>query len=210
MAVVLQQLSHVQFFAALWTAIHQASLSFTLSWSLLKLMSIESVMLPNHLILCYPLLLLPTVFPSIRVFPNELVLHIRWPRYWSFSFSISCTNKQSELISFRACITYFFFNCIFCLFIYLLHHTACRILVPQPGIELGPSAVRVQSSNHWTTREFPASHIQLSFLQLYKDQVSYLVLQPCFFVFVFKRKLLTKQLLQNLVFLQACGENCLK
>ena len=69
----------------------------------------------------------------------------------------------------------FFLNCIFCLFIYLLHHTACGILVPQPGIELGPSAVRVQSSNHWTTREFPASHIQLSFLQLYKDQVSYLV-----------------------------------
>ena len=79
----------------------QASLSFTVSRSLLKLMSVESVMPSNHLILCFPLLLLPSVFPSTRVFSNELALCIRWPKYWSFSFSISPSNEYSELISFR-------------------------------------------------------------------------------------------------------------
>ena len=84
-----------------WTAAHQASLSITSSQSLLKLMSIESVMPSNHLILCRPLLLLLSIFPSIRVFFNESVLHIRWPKYWSFSFSISLSNEYSGLISFR-------------------------------------------------------------------------------------------------------------
>ena len=84
-----------------WTAACQASLSFTISWSLLKLMSIESVMPSNRLILCCPLLLLPSIFPSIRVFSSESALHIRWPKYWSFSFSISPSNEYSELISFR-------------------------------------------------------------------------------------------------------------
>ena len=84
-----------------WTAAHQASLSFTVSWSLLKLMSIESVMPPNYLILFRPLLLLPSVFPSIRVFSNELALCIRWPKYWSFNFSISPSNEYSGVISFR-------------------------------------------------------------------------------------------------------------
>src|SRR5574340_830026 len=84
-----------------WTAVHQASLSVTNSWSLLKLMSIESVMPSNHLILCHPFLLLPSVFPSIRVFSNESALHTRWPKYWSFSFNISPSNEHSGLISFR-------------------------------------------------------------------------------------------------------------
>ena len=84
-----------------WTATRQASLSITNSQSLLKLMSIELVMPPNHLILCRPLLLPPSIFPSIRVFSNESVLHIRWPKYWSFSFSTSPSNEYSELISFR-------------------------------------------------------------------------------------------------------------
>ena len=83
------------------TAAHQASLSITNSWSLLKLMSIKSVMPSNHLILCHPLLLLPSVFPSIRGFSNESALHIRWPKYWSFSLSISPSNEYSGLISFR-------------------------------------------------------------------------------------------------------------
>ena len=83
-----------------WTAAHQASLSITSSQNLLKLMSIKSVMPSNHLILCHPLLLQPSVFPSIRVFSNESVLHIRWPKYWSFSFSISPSNEYSELISY--------------------------------------------------------------------------------------------------------------
>ena len=84
-----------------WTAARQASLSFTTSRSLLKLMSIESVMPSNHLILCCPLLLPPSIFPSIRIFSNELVPHIRWPKYWGFSFSISPSNEHSGLISFR-------------------------------------------------------------------------------------------------------------
>ena len=96
-----QLLSSVQLFANPWTAAHQASLSITNSWSLLKLMSIELVMPFNHLILCHPLLLLPSIFPGIRVFSNESVLRIRWPEYWSFSFSISPSNEHSGLITSR-------------------------------------------------------------------------------------------------------------
>ena len=96
-----QLLSHVRLFVTPWIAAHQASLSIINSWSLLKLMSIESVMPSNHLILCRPLLFLPSIFPSIRVFSNESALHIRWPKYWSFSFSISPSNEYSGLISFR-------------------------------------------------------------------------------------------------------------
>ena len=93
-----QSLSRVRLFVTPWTAAHQASLSITI---LLKLMSIESVMPSNHLILCHPLLLLPSIFPSIRIFSNESVLCIRWPKYWSFSFSISPFSEYSGLISFR-------------------------------------------------------------------------------------------------------------
>ena len=93
--------SHVWLFATPWTAARHASLSITHSRSLLKLMSIESVMPSNHLILCRPLLLPPSIFPSIRVFSNEPVLHIRWPKYWSFSLNISPSNEYSGLISFR-------------------------------------------------------------------------------------------------------------
>ena len=96
-----QSLSRVWLLATPWTAARQASLSITNSRGLLKLMSIESVMLSNHLILCHPLLLLPSIFPSIRVFSNESALHMRWPKYWSFSFSISPSNEYSVLISFR-------------------------------------------------------------------------------------------------------------
>ncbi|CAI9157666.1 unnamed protein product [Rangifer tarandus platyrhynchus] len=94
-----QLLSCLRFFVTLWTAACQSSLSITNSWNLLKLMSIESVMPSNHLILCCPLLLSPSIFPSIRVFANESVLHIRWPKYWRFS--ISPSNEYSGLISFR-------------------------------------------------------------------------------------------------------------
>ena len=93
-------LSHVQLFATPWTAACQTSRSITSSWSLLKLMSIELVMPSNHLSLCRPLLLPPSIFPSIRVFSNEAVLRIRWPKYWSFSFSISPSNEYSSLVSF--------------------------------------------------------------------------------------------------------------
>ena len=97
--VVIQLLSHLRLFVTPWTAAHQASLSITNSWNLPKLTSIKLVMPSNHLILCYPLCLLPSIFPSIRVFSNESVLHIRWPKYWSFS--ISPSNEYSRLISFR-------------------------------------------------------------------------------------------------------------
>ena len=96
-----QSISCVSLFATSWTAALQASLSITSSRKLLKLMSIESVMPSNHLILCRPLLLSPSLFPSIRVFSNESVLHIRWPKYWSFSFSISPSSEHLGLIIFR-------------------------------------------------------------------------------------------------------------
>ena len=94
--LVVQSLSPVWLFATPWTAAHQASLSITNSQNLLKLMFTESVMPSNHLILCHPLLLLPSIFPSTRVFSNELALRIRWPKYWSFSFSISLFNEYSR------------------------------------------------------------------------------------------------------------------
>ena len=96
-----QSLSLVRLFATPWTAAHQASLSIANSQNLLKLVSLQSVMSSNHLILCHPLLLSPSIFPSIRVFLNESVLPIRWPKYWSFSFNISPSNEYSGLISFR-------------------------------------------------------------------------------------------------------------
>ena len=96
-----RSLSHVRLFVTPWTAVCQAFLSITNSWSLLKLMSLESLMPSNHLILCHPLLLPPSIFPNIRVLSNESVLHIRWPKYWNFSFSISPSIEYSGLISFR-------------------------------------------------------------------------------------------------------------
>ena len=101
MIVVVQSLSHVQLFATLWISAHQSSLSLTISQRFLKLMSIEPVVPSNYLILCHPLVLLPSIFPRIMVFSSELALHIRWPKYWSFSFSISPSSECSGLISFR-------------------------------------------------------------------------------------------------------------
>ena len=96
-----QSLSRIQLFATPWTAAHQASLSITNSQSSPKLMSIELMMSSNHLIFCRPLLILPSIFPSSRVFSNESGLHIRWPKYWSFSFNISPSSEHPGLISFR-------------------------------------------------------------------------------------------------------------
>ena len=101
LVAVVRSLSHVLLSLTVWTSARQASLSFTISWSLLQLVSVESVMPSNHLILCRPLLLLPSVFPSIRVLSKESALLIRWPKYWSFSFRISPSNEYSGLISFR-------------------------------------------------------------------------------------------------------------
>ena len=99
--VVFQSLRLIQLFVTPWTAAHQAPLSYSVSWSLFQFTSIESVMVSNHLILCCPLLFLPSFFPSIRVFSNELALYIKCPKYWSFSFSINPSNDCSGLISFR-------------------------------------------------------------------------------------------------------------
>ena len=115
------QLSHVWLFVTPWTAAHQTSLSITSSWSLLKLMSIKSVITSNHLILCHPLLLLPSIFPSIRVFFNESVLCIRWPNYWSFNYSFSPSNEYSGLIFFR----------IDCFNLLAVHGTLKSSLTPQ-------------------------------------------------------------------------------
>ena len=98
---VVQSLSHIWLFVTPWTTECQVSLSFNISWSLPKLKSIESVMPSNHLILCRPLFLPPSISPSIRVFSNESALHVRWPKYWSFSFNISPSNEHPGLISFR-------------------------------------------------------------------------------------------------------------
>ena len=122
-------LSGVRLFETPWTAAHQASLSITNSWSLLKLMSIELVMPSYHLILFHPLLLLPSIFPSIRVFSNESVLRIRWPKYWSFSFSINPLSEYSGLISFRM-------NCLYLLAVQgtlksLLQHHSSKALILQ-------------------------------------------------------------------------------
>ena len=114
-----QLLSRVQLFVTLWTAACQTSLSITNSWSLLKLMSIELVMPFNHLILCNPLLLPPSIFPSIRVFSNESVLPIRWPKYWSFSFNISPSNSlQILLYNYFSHRFYQFLPHIFCIFVF--------------------------------------------------------------------------------------------
>ena len=99
--VVVQSLSHVQLYATPWTPARQASLSFSISWSLLKLMSIELMMPSNYIMLCHPLFLLPSIFPSIRLFSSESALCIRWPKYWSFSFNISLSNEHLALVSFR-------------------------------------------------------------------------------------------------------------
>ena len=100
--VVVQSLSHLWVFATPWTAAHQASLSFIISQSLLKLMSMESVLVSNHLILCCPLLLWPSIFDSIRVFSSESALGIKWPKYWNFTITVSPSNEYSGLISFRS------------------------------------------------------------------------------------------------------------
>ena len=114
-----------------WTAAHQAPLSFTLSQSLLRLISIESVMLSNHLIFCHPLLLLPSAFPSIKVFSIEWALCIRWPKYWSFSFSISPSSEHSGLISFR--MDWFALLAIQAALKSLLQHHSWKASVLQPS-----------------------------------------------------------------------------
>ena len=140
---VVQFLSHIRLFAIPWTTACQAPLS-SISWSLLKFMYIGSVMLSNHLIFCHPLLFLPSVFPSIRVFSNESSLRIRWPKYWSFSFSISPSNDYSGLISFRianAC-----------------YHCHIRLLISPPWLIASPCQLMVILP-FWCSGQFSWNHL---------------------------------------------------
>ena len=145
-----QSLSHVWLFATPWTAACQASLSITNYQSLLKLMSIKSVMPSNHLIFCHPLLLLPSIFPSIRVFSSESVLCIRWPKYWSFSFSISPSNEYSGLISFRM-------NWLDLLAVQgtlksLLQHHSSKTSISELSFLYSPTLTSIP--NHWKNHRF--------------------------------------------------------
>ena len=146
-----QSLSPVQLFVTPWTAAHQVSLSITNSWGLLKLVSIESVMPSNHLILCHPFLLLSSIFPSITVFSIESALCIRWPKYWSFSFSISPSNEYSVLISFR-------FDCFDLLATQgtlksLLHHHSSKASILQhSAFFFGPTLTSIH--NYWKNNSF--------------------------------------------------------
>ena len=132
MLLLLSHFSHVRLFVTPWTAARQTSLSITNSQSLLKLTSIESVMPSNHLILCHPLLLLPSIFPSIRVFSNESVLLIRWPKYWSFNFSISPFSEYSGLISLR--MDWLNLLAVHGTFKSLLQHHSSKASIPQHSV----------------------------------------------------------------------------
>ena len=137
--LVVQSLSCVRLFATPWTAVHQASLSITISWSLLKLMSTESVMPSSHLVLCRPLLLLPSVFPSIKIFCSKSALCIRWPKYWCFSFSISPSSEYSGLISFT--INWFVLLAVQQTLKSLLQHYSLKVSVLQCSALLSSSHV---------------------------------------------------------------------
>ena len=145
------QFSRLRLFVTPWTVARQASLSITNSQSLLKLMSVESVMPSNHLILCWPLLFLPSIFPSIRVFSSELALRIRWPKYWSFSFSVSPSNEYSELISFR--IDWFDLLTVQGTLKSLLqHHSSKALIVRRSTFFNGPTVTSIH--DYWKNYSF--------------------------------------------------------
>ena len=160
MFVIVQSLSRVQPFATPWTAALQASLSSTIFWSLLKLMSIESVMPSNHFILFRPLLLLSSIFPSIRVFYNESILHIRWPKYWGFSFSICPFNECAGLISFR--IDWFDLLVVQGTLKSLLQHHSLKASVLQCCLLYGPTLTSVH--DYWKNHRLLSAKWCLCFL----------------------------------------------
>ena len=164
MIKVVQLISHVWLFVNPWTIAHQASLSFSISQTLLKLMSIESVMPSNHLILCHPLLLLPLIFLSIRVFSKESALRIRRPKYWSFSFSISPSNVYSGLISFR--IDWFDLAIQGTLKRLLQHHSS-KALILRCNLLYGPTFISVHG--YWENHRFDCTDLcsKVMFLLLY-------------------------------------------
>ena len=156
-----QSLSHVRLFATPWTAARQGLLFLTNSWSLDKLMSIESVMPSNHLILCHPFLLLPSIFPSNRVFSNESVLHVRWAKYWRFNFSIGLSNEYSGLISFR--IDWFNFLALeWTLKSIVQHHSSKPLILQNSGFfVVHPSHLYIQLHSVGFLRPHGLQHTRL-------------------------------------------------
>ena len=183
---VVQLLSHVLFFVASGTAACQAPLSFTISWSLLKLMSIESVMLSNHLILCPPPLLLPSTFPSIRVFSNELARPIRWPNYWSFSFSITPFSEYSRLVSFR--IDYFDLLAVQGALKILLQHHNLKASILQSSalfmVQFSHPYVTIGKTVALTIRTFVSKVMSLLFYMLSRFFMAFLPKNQSFLNFV--------------------------
>ena len=167
-----------------WTAAHEASLSITNSWSLLKLISIESVMPSNHLILCCPLLLLPSVFPSIGVFSNESVLQIRWPKYWSFSFRISPSNEYSGLISFR--IDWFYLLAVQGTLKSLLQHPSSKASVLQHSaffiVQLSHPYMTTGKTIALTRWTFFGKVMSLLFNILYRFVIAFLLRSKCLLI----------------------------
>ena len=176
-------LSRAQYFATPWPAACQASLSITNSWSLLKLMSIESVMPSNHLIFCCPLLP-PSMFPSIRVFSNELVLHIRWPKYWSFSFSISPSKEYSGLISFR--IDWFNLLAVQGTLKSLLQHHSLKASILQYSayymVQLSHLYMTTGKTIALTTRTFVGKVMSLLFNMLSRLVIAFLPRSKCLLI----------------------------
>ena len=177
-------LSCVLFFATPWTAALQASLSITNSESLLKLMSIELVMTSNHLILCHPLHLLPSIFPSIRVFSNESVLQIRWPKYWSFSFSISSSNEYSGLISFRT--DWFDFLAVQATLKSLLQHHSSKASILWHSaffmVQLSHPYMTTGKTIALTRWNFVGKVISLLFNMLFRLDIAFLPRSKCLFI----------------------------
>ena len=167
-----------------WTALHQAPLSSTTSWSLLKFMSIELVMLSNHLILCRPLLFLSSIFSSIRIFPNESALCIRWPKFWSFSFNLSPSDEYSGLVSFR--IDWFDFPAVQGTFKSLLQHHNSKALILQPSvffmIELSHLYLTTGKNIALTIRTFVSKVMPLLFNTLSRFVIAFFPRSRCLLI----------------------------
>ena len=179
-----QSLSQVQLFATPWTTACQTYLSITNSQSLLKLMSTELVMPSNHLILCLPLLLLPSIFRSIRIFSNKSILHIRWPKYWSFSFSISPSNEYSGLISFR--IDWLDLSAVQGTLKSLLQHHSSKASILQPSafvtVQLSHPYMTTGKAIALTRRTFVGKVISLLFNMLSRLIITFLPRSKCLLI----------------------------
>ena len=183
--IVVQSLSYVQLFATSWTAVQQSSLSFTVSRSLLKLISIESMILSNHFILCRPLLLLPSI-PNIRVFSNESALHIRWPKYWSFSIRISPSKEYSGLISIG--VAQLDLLAVQGTLKSLLQHHSSKALILQCSaffmVQLSHLYMTTRKTIAFTIQTFVSKVMSLLFNMLSRLVISFIPRSNCLFFFL--------------------------